>query len=188
MKKILTIMAALVMVVVSGAAFAACGTKALYNINFGGNVEGEKYNVAATTWEKSKEKGFEAVYTLKGEIAYDKATADALGYTDGRCHFALIRFTSDKLKRVEWNEEKQTGFYVKIKNFYGTEQEEEKIKHGGFSSGNETTKNTTYFLYQGVDKTVRTLTLEISFDGTKENARLYKFVIDPKNYTLQDVK
>lgn len=41
-----------------------------------------------------------------------------------------------------------------------------------------------YFLYQGVDNTVRTLTIEISFDGTEKNARLYKFVIDPANYTL----
>lgn len=188
MNKFLTVMIGLVMVVVSGVAFAACGAKPLYNINFGGNVEGEKYQVAATTWEKSTEKGFEAVYTLKGKIAYDKTTADALGYTDGRCHFALIRFTSDKLERVEWNEENQTGFYVKIKNFYGTENETEVVKHGGFSSGNETTKNTTYFLYQGVDATVRTLTLEISFDGTEKNARLYKFVIDPKNYTLLDAE
>ena len=28
--------------------------------------------------------------------------------------------------------------------------------------------------------------LSISFDGTEENARVYKFVIDPKNYTLEE--
>lgn len=43
----------------------------------------------------------------------------------------------------------------------------------------------TYFLYQGVDNTVKTMTLEINFDGKEGNARLYKFVIDPANYTLQ---
>lgn len=184
MKKFLTIMASLVMVLVGGVALAACGAKPLYNISFGGNIEGEKYSVAATTWEKSEEKGFEAVYTLKGNVAYDKATADALGYSDGRCHFALIRFTSNELDRVAYNEADGTGFYAKITNFYGTENATETIKHGGFSSGNEETKKTTYFLYQGVDNTVRTLTIEISFDGTEKNARLYKFVIDPVNYTL----
>lgn len=122
MKKFLTIMASLVMVLVGGIALAACGAKPLYNVNFGGNLEGEKYSVAATTWEKSEEAGFEAVYTLKGDIAYDQATADALGYTDGRNHFALIRFTSDTLKRVSYNEEDGTGFYAKITNFYGTEK------------------------------------------------------------------
>ena len=29
------------------------------------------------------------------------------------------------------------------------------------------------------------MTIKISFDGTEENARLYKFVIDPANYTLE---
>ena len=105
----------------------------------------------------------------KGEVAYDKATADALGYTDGRVNFALIRITSDSVKRVEYDKETQKGFYCKITNFYGTDKESVVVKHGGFSSGNETTKQTTYFLYQGVDNTVRTLTLEISFDGTEEN-------------------
>lgn len=194
-KKLLSLVVALCMIIPMSLSLVACGNDkdpetptpepSLYNVNFGGNVEGEKYSVAASTWEKSSEEGFEAVYTLKGEVAYDKTTADAMGYTDGRCHFVLIRFTSDTLNRVSYNEETGEGFYCKITNYYGTDHEEVKVKHGGFSSGNETTKNTTYFLYQGVDSTVRTMTLEISFDGTSANARLYKFVIDPANYTLQ---
>lgn len=179
-------MCAVLLIAFCALSFAACGSKSLYTINFGGNIEGESYNVAATTWEKSSEEGFEAVYTLKGTVEYDIETARALGYVDaddnGRKHFALIRFTSDTLERVSWDEEEQTGFYCIIDK--GTANE--KVKHGGFGSGNDTTKNTTYFFYQGVDNTIRTLTLSISFDGTEENERTYKFVIDPDNYTLAD--
>ena len=158
----------------------------LYNIDFNGNIAGEKYNVAGTSWEQSHEDGFEAVYTLVGEVPYNKAVADQMGYTDGRENFALIRFTSDVVNKVNYDEATQEGFYAEITNFYGTDhQAEPSIKHGGFSSGNATTSQTTYFLYQGVDDTVRTMTVKISFDGTEENARLYKFVIDPTNYTLE---
>ena len=184
LKYAITAIVLTLLVLMTGFILASCGEKSLYNVDFSGNQAGEKYAVAATTWEKSEEEGFEAVYTLKGEVAYDKATADALGYTDGRVNFALIRITSDSVKRVEYDKETQKGFYCKITNFYGTDKESVVVKHGGFSSGNDTTKQTTYFLYQGVDNTVRTLTLEISFDGTEENARSFKFVIDPANYTL----
>lgn len=196
-KKLLSLIIAVCLIIPCALCLVACGEKedkseekpaetvtSLYNINFDGNIEGEKYDVKGTTWTKSEEEGFEAVYTLTGEVAYNKAVADTLGYTDGRVNFALIRFTSDTLTRVEWNEKEQTGFYCVITNYVGTAEETSVTKHGGFSSGNEETKQTTYFLYQGVDNTVRTLTVKISFDGTEANARLYKFVIDPTNYTL----
>lgn len=190
MKKLFASLTCFALMFITALCFVGCGkTKSsqLYNINFGGNIEGEKYNVEATTWEKSNEEGFDAVYTLKGEVPYNKDVADALGYSDGRVNFTLIRFTSDKVKRVSYNAETKEGFYCEITNFYGTEsQAEPVVKHGGFGSGNEQTKQTTYFLYQGVDDQIRTMRVKISFDGTEENARVYKFVIDPKNYTLEE--
>ncbi len=192
MKKFLTIMASLVMVVVGGLALAACGSKPLYNIDFGGNVEGENYNVAATTWERSDEEGFDAVYTLKGHIAYDQETADKMGYTDGRVHFALIRFTSDTVEKVSYEKEvlgengevvtPEKGFY----NILNKGTANEKVKHQSFTTDSPASSKTTYYFYQGIDNTVRTLTMHISFDGTKEHEAVYKFVIDPQYYTLDE--
>ncbi len=174
---------------------AACGEPAsLYKVDFAGTSGDQyKYQIDGTTWKESNEEGFEKVYTLTGEVAYNMEVAQALGYVDaegnGRTHFALIHFTSDDLARVSYDETKGTGFYAKITNFYGTDKAEEVIKHGGFGAYAEDADVDTsheYFLFQGVDDTVRTLTLEISFDGTAENAKTYKFVIDPKNYTLEE--
>ncbi len=198
MKKIAVLLIVTALIITSVFVLSACGddnnennnnnntNSNLYNIDFNGNIAGEKYDVEATTWQESDEEGFESVYTLVGEVPYNKAVADQMGYTDGRENFALIRFTSDVVNKVNYDEATQEGFYAEITNFYGTDhQAEPSIKHGGFSSGNATTSQTTYFLYQGVDDTVRTMTVKISFDGTEENARLYKFVIDPANYTLE---
>ncbi len=175
------------MAVVCLGALTGCGgdetpkAKALYNISFDGNVKGENYSVAGSTWEKSEEEGFEAVYTLKGEVKYDKATADAMGYNDGRANFVLIRFTSDSVTKVSYDEETDKGFYAILNK--GTANE--KIKHTSFTTDSSTGEKTTYYFYQGVDNTVRTLTMNISFDGTKEHEVAYKFVIDPANYTLE---
>ena len=197
LKKIASLFIIAALIITSVFVLSACGddnnennnttASNLYDINFGGNIDGEKYDVEATTWQESEEEGFEAVYTLVGEVPYNKDVADQMGYTDGRVNFALIRFTSSTVNKVNYDKATQEGFYAEITNFYGTDhQAEPTIKHGGFSSGNETTSQTTYFLYQGVDNTVRTMTVKISFDGTEENARLYKFVIDPANYTLEE--
>ena len=175
-------MCAVLLIAFCALSFAACGSKSLYTINFGGNIEGESYNVAATTWEKSSEEGFEAVYTLKGTVEYDAETAEAMGYTDGRTHFALIRFTSDSVDRVAYDSTTEEGFYCIINK--GTANE--KVKHASFSSGDGANNSNTYYFYQGLDETDRTLTLSISFDGTEENERTYKFVINPDNYTLAD--
>lgn len=198
MKKIVILLIVTALIVTSVFVLSACGDDKndnknninldtnLYTINFDGNIAGEKYDVEATTWQESDEEGFEAVYTLVGEVPYNKVVAEQMGYADGRENFALIRFTSDVVNKVNYDKTTQEGFYAEITNFYGTDhQAEPSIKHGGFSSGNATTSQTTYFLYQGVDETVRTLTVKISFDGTEENARLYKFIIDPANYTLE---
>ena len=155
----------------------------LYEVSFSGNYDWETYDIASTEWTESREQGFEAVYTLTGTVPYDKEFADLRGYTDGRVNFALIRFSSSKLNKVAYNEEDGTGFYAKITNFYGTDNEQENILNDiGFSSNEE---SSDYLLYQGVDNQVRTMIVEISFDGTKENARLYKFVIEPENYQLE---
>ena len=174
-------LACLIMAVVCLGTLTGCGEARLYNISFSGNVEGENYSVAGSTWEETKEDGFEAVYTLKGEVKYDKETADAMGYTDGRVHFVLIRFTSDSVTKVSYNKETGEGFYAILNK--GTENE--KVKHASFTTNSSSSTKTTYYFYQGVDDTVRTLTMHISFDGTKEHEVAYKFVIDPANYTLE---
>ncbi|MBQ8762296.1 MAG: hypothetical protein IJZ26_03210 [Clostridia bacterium] len=180
-KTIITSICAFLLLLAVSFCFVGCNSS-LYTVNFDGNIDGEKYSVGKTTWEKSSEEGFEAVYTLKGEVPYNQDAGDRI-YGGEHYNIALIRFTSPSLERVSYNESTQEGFYCEILNYGETEP---VVKHGGFGSGNDTTKNTTYFLYQRVDDTIRTFTLKISFDGTQENERAYKFVIDPANYTLAD--
>lgn len=182
MRKFFTSLACFALIILGAIGLTGCGNTAtkLYNIDFGGNVAGDSYSVAASTWEETQEEGYDAVYTLKGTIAYDKTTADAMGYTDGRVHFVLIKFTSDKVTKVSYNKEDGTGFY----NILNKGTENEKVKHQSFTTESPVASKTTYFFYQGIDNTVRTLTMHISFDGTKENEAVYKFVIDPANYTL----
>ena len=105
MKRILASILCTALLVLGAIGFTACGKKSLYNIDFSGNIEGENYSVAGSTWEQSSEDGFDAVYTLKGTIAYDKTTADKMGYTDGRVHFVLIKFTSDEVTKLSYNKE-----------------------------------------------------------------------------------
>lgn len=155
----------------------------LYEISFTGNYDWETYDLASTEWTESSEQGFDAVFTLTGIVPYDKEFADLRGYTDGRLNFALIRFSSAQLDKVPYNEEDGTGFYAKVTNFFGTDNAQESVFHDiGFSSNEEASD---YLLYQGIDNQVRTMTVEISFDGTQENARIFKFIIDPQNYQLE---
>ena len=183
---------AVLLVIACAFGLAACGETPLYKVDFSGTIGDQyKHQVAASTWRESDEEGFEKVYTLTGTIAYNLKVAQDLGYLDqdgnGRKHFVIIHFSSDDLARVAYDEAEGTGFYVKITNFYGTDDETEVVKHTSFGAMADEDADTShdYYLFQGVDETVRTLTLEISFDGTEENARLYKFVIDPTNYELE---
>ena len=182
MKRILASILCTALLVLGAIGFTACGKKSLYNIDFSGNIEGENYSVAGSTWEQSSEDGFDAVYTLKGTIAYDKTTADKMGYTDGRVHIVLIKFTSDEVTKVSYNKEDGTGFY----NILNKGTENEKVKHQSFTTDSPESSKTTYYFYQGIDNTVRTVTMHISFDGTAEHEAVYKFVIDPANYKLAE--
>ena len=155
----------------------------IYELSFDGNQQGELYNVAPTTWEVSYDSEFDAVYTLIGLVPYNIDVAKNLGYTDGRVNFALFRFYSPTLEKVEWDEDTETGFTATITNYYGTDHESTSVRHDTSFTSNEA--NNTFLFYQGIDSTVRTKTIEISFDGTEENTRIYKFVIDPANYELE---
>lgn len=183
MKKVLTSLLACFAVIILGAiSFVGCGKneKPLYNLNFGGNVAGENYSVAGSTWEKTSEEGYDAVYTLKGTVAYDAVNTTAMGYGEDIKHLVLIRFTSDTVQKVSYNEEDETGFY----NILNKGTENEKVKHSSFQTNSPESSKTTYYFYKGVDNTVKTFTMHISFDGTAEHEAVYKFVIDPANYTL----
>ena len=185
---------AVLFVVVCAFSFAACGDNSLYKVDFNGTMGDNfksEYQLEGTTWKESDEEGFEKVYTLTGTVPYNLefATLPNMGYADadgnGITNFAVIHITSDMAK-VEYDEETGEGFYAKITNNYGTDNAEVKIKHGSFGAkkdGVDSSKD--YYLFQGIDNTVKTMTIEISFDGTEKNARTYKFVIDPKNYKLE---
>lgn len=183
MKKLFTSIACFALALVSLFTIVGCGNTQTgkYNVSFGGDIvyKGEAHTVATAQWEKSEEEGFDAVYTLKGEVAYDQFLGDQI-YGGANYNIVLIKFTSDTVKKVSYNEEEKTGFY----NILNKGTENEKEKHQSFSSGDSETTKTTYFFYQQVDNTVRTLTMHLSFDGTAENEAVYKFVIDPANYTL----
>lgn len=172
-----------------------------YTIDFGGNKEGEAYALGGAEWVKAETptEGFDAEFTLKGEVPYYLEYAQDKGYLDeegnGRVNFALIRFTSDSIEKVAHNNgadgivgtEDDTGFYNYITNYYGTDhQAEEALKtQTGGTVGNSETSSITYFLYQGVDNTVRTMAVRLSFDGDPDNEVKILFVIDPANYTLE---
>ena len=181
-------------VVVCAFSFAACGNNSLYNVDFNGTMGDNfktEYQLEGTTWTESDEEGFEKVYTLTGTVPYNLefATLPNMGYADaegnGITNFAVIHISSD-LEMVDYNKETDEGFYAKITNYYGTDNETVVMKHSSFKATNENVDDShDYYLFQGIDNTVKTMTIEISFDGTQENARLYKFVIDPENYELE---
>lgn len=187
-KQIALSVCAVLLLVAMAFGLAACGEQSLYKVDFSGTIgEQYKHQVAASTWTASDEEGFEKVYTLTGTIARNTKVATDLGYTDGREHFVIIHFSSKDLARVAYDDAEQTGFYAKITNKFGTNDATEVVKHSSFGAYKDSNTDTShdYYLFQGLDDTVRTLTIEISFDGTEANARLYKFVIDPENYTLE---
>lgn len=155
----------------------------IYTVNFEGNRGEEIYNATSTFWDESYEAGFDGVFTLVGVVPYNLELANSLGYTDGRVNFALIRFYSPVFEKVAWNNQSQTGITITLTNNYGTGNEQEVVRHDdSFTSGED---SRSYLLYQGIDNIVRTMTVEISFDGTLENTRIYKFIIDPANYSLE---
>lgn len=53
-----------------------------------------------------------------------------------------------------------------------------------FQTNSLESSKTTYCLYKGVDNTVKTFTMHISFNGIAEHEAVYKFVLDSANYTL----
>lgn len=53
-----------------------------------------------------------------------------------------------------------------------------------FQTNSPESSKTTYYFYKGVDNTVKTFTMHISFNGTAEHEAVYKFVLDPATYTL----
>ena len=174
--------------------FAACGSGSLYAVDFSGTMGDnfkEEYQLEGTTWRASDEEGFEKVYTLTGVVPYnyDFATLPNMRYDLSNIYnFAVIHISSEDIARVAYNEETGDGFYAEIVNRYGTDaQEEPVIKHSSFGAAKDGVDTShDYYLFQGIDDTVKTMTIEISFDGTEENARLFKFVIDPENYTLEE--
>jgi len=164
--------------------FSGCANKPLYNIDFtGGNIiyNGESATVKGATWEKvADEDGFDAVYKLTGTVPYNQFVAEKI-YGTHDLNVVLIKFTSDRVTKVSYDKTTDTGFY----NILNKDTTNEKVKHASFSSSDGETAKTTYFFYQQVTNEVRTLTMNISFDGTKENEAVYKFIIDPANYTLE---
>lgn len=192
-KRIIVSLLVAIMIITTAYLLLACGdpennkpvyeyTVGKYTINFGGNQEGESYDTGATTWKKSDENGFDAVFTLEGTVPYSKVTGDEV-YGGLAYNIALIRFTSS-VEKVDYDEEMEEGFYAIIYKNYGTPEQTESVRHGSFTTATGETSDNTFFLYNQIDETVRTKVVKISFDGTEENSALFKFVIDPDNYTL----
>ncbi len=176
---------AIAFVVVALFLFSACGQTSMYNIDFNGGeitYNGNKGMVDKATWEKCEnEEGFDAVYKLTGTVPANKFVNDQI-YGGLAKNVVLIKFTSNTVTKVSYDKETGKGFY----NILNKGTENEKEKHASFSSADGEVAKTTYFFYQQVDDTVRTLTMNISFDGTKEHEAVYKFIIDPANYTLTE--
>ena len=196
-KKLIAIMSLALVLVLGGAVLVGCGEPApdtspngiyqvgKYTIDFNGNREGEAYDNKATTWTMSSEEGFDAVFTLTGVVPRSQKVGDEV-YGGLNYNIALIRFTSS-VEKVDWDEDTQSGFYLNIyKNFKDFKNPgEADVRHGSFTTGTGTTSDTTFFLYNQIDNTVRTKVVKISFDGKEENSAWFKFVINPANYTLQ---
>lgn len=171
---------------------AACGETPLYKVDFSGTVGNDfktEYQLKGTTWTESDQEGFEKVYTLTGTVPYNAefATLPNMRYdTLDVWNFAVIHISSEDIAKVEYNEETGEGFYAKITNNYGTDQAKTVVKHGSFGAKKDGVDSShDYYLFQGIDNTVKTMSIEISFDGTEENAKTYLFVIDPENYELE---
>lgn len=185
LKRVLLSTLSIALVLVALFMFSACGQKPLYNIDFGGGeitYNGKNGTVDGATWTKcADEKGFDAVYKLTGTVPANSFVNENI-YGGLAKNVVLIKFTSDTVTKVSYDKEAGTGFY----NILNKGTANEKQKHASFSSADGEVAKTTYFFYQQVDDTVRTLTMNISFDGTEEHEAVYKFIIDPANYTLTD--
>ena len=176
-------------VVICAFSFAACGDSDMYNVSFNGTTENDVYQLEATTWDRSDEEGYMAVYTLKGEVPYNLEVAQGLGYLDGEGNgmknFAVIQITSDSVEKVPYDESTGEGFYMGITDEGETTED---LRHDtSFKLVNdEDVDKTSFFLVKGINDTdVKTFTMRISFDGTEEHEQLIKFVIDPKNFSLE---
>lgn len=175
----------LALVLVAVVLFSGCGEKPLYNLDFSGGAiryNNEDATVKGATWKKcANEEGFEAVYKLTGVVPYQQFVGDKI-YGGLDYNIVLIKFTSDSVTKVAHNDKDNTGFY----NILDKGTENERVKTGAFdSSATEAESKTTYFFYKKIDNTVRTFTMNISFDGKEEHEVAYKFIIDPANYTLE---